>query len=112
MLRDRSFLDVPETQRTFDPWRQVDNTERPHEALSLAVPASRYRVSERAFPETLSPLEYAPDVQVRRASTKGVINRAIRVSQALGANRSASAPPRPRASTKSSTPINPWAGST
>ena len=87
VLRDRSFLDVPETQRTFDPWRQVDNTERPHEALSLAVPASRYRVSERAFPETLSPLEYAPDVQVRRASTKGVIQfeaRAIRVSQAFG----------------------------
>lgn len=87
VLRDRSFLDVFETQRTFDPWRQVYNTERPHEALSLAVPASRYRVSERAFPETPSPIEYAPDVKVRRASTKGVVKfeaRAIRVSQAFG----------------------------
>ena len=86
VLRDRSFLDVSETQRVFDPWREVYNTQRPHEALNLAVPASRYRVSDRPFPETLPPLEYAPDVAVRRASTKGVIkfeSRAIRVSQAF-----------------------------
>jgi transposase InsO family protein len=86
VLRDRSFLDVVQAQRAFDPWRQVYNTERPHEALSLAVPASRYRVSPRAFPEKLLPIEYAPDVKVRQASTKGVIKfeaRAIRVSQAF-----------------------------
>ena len=77
---------MTETQRVFDPWREVYNTQRPHEALNLAVPASRYRVSERSFPETLPPLEYAPDVPIRRASTKGVIkfeSRAIRVSQAF-----------------------------
>jgi transposase InsO family protein len=86
VLRDRSFLDVIQAQRAFDPWRQVYNTERPHEALSLEVPATRYRVSPRPFPEQLLPIEYAPDVKIRHASTKGVIKfeaRAIRVSQAF-----------------------------
>ena len=86
VLRDRSFLDVSEAQRVFDPWREVYNTQRPHDALDLAVPASRYRASERRYPETLPPIEYAPDVLVRRASTKGVIkfeSRAIRAGQAF-----------------------------
>jgi transposase InsO family protein len=86
VLRDRSFTDLVETQQAFDPWRQVYNTQRPHEALSLEVPASRYRVSERAYPESLLPIEYAPDVQVRRASTRGVIkfaSRSIRISLAF-----------------------------
>lgn len=86
VLRDRSFTDVLETQQVFDPWRQVYNTQRPHEALGLEVPASRYRVSARSYPETLLPIEYAPDVQVRRASTRGVIkfgSRSIRISLAF-----------------------------
>lgn len=86
VLRDRSFLDVRETQLTFDPWRQVYNSQRPHEALGLAVPASRYRVSERSFPETLPPIAYASDVLVRRASTCGVIkfqSRVVRVNRAF-----------------------------
>ena len=86
VLRDRSFSDLIDTQQAFDPWRQVYNTERPHEALSLAVPASRYRASERSYPETLPVIEYAPDVQVRRASLKGVIkfdSRSIRIGRAF-----------------------------
>ena len=86
VLRDRSFSDLLDTQQAFDPWRQVYNTERPHEALSLEVPASRYRASERSYPEALPVIEYAPDVQVRRASLKGVIkfeSRSIRIGRAF-----------------------------
>lgn len=86
VLRDRSFRDLIDTQQTFDPWRQVYNTQRPHEALSLEVPASRYHASERSFPETLPPIEYAPDVPVRRASRQGVIkfdSRSIRIGRAF-----------------------------
>ena len=86
VLRDHSFRDLDDTQQAFDPWRQVYNTQRPHEALSLEVPASRYRASERPFPETLPSIEYAPDVQVRRASFKGVIkfeSRLVRVGRAF-----------------------------
>ncbi len=86
VLRDRGFNDLLDTQQAFDPRRQVYNTERPHEALSLEVPASRYRASERSYPETLPVIEYAPDVQVRRASLKDVIkfdSRSTRIGRAF-----------------------------
>jgi transposase InsO family protein len=67
VLRERSFRDVRECQRTFDPWRETYNRDRPHEALGLAVPASRYRVSGRPFPECLPAVEYGPGVIVRKA---------------------------------------------
>ena len=49
----RSFADLAACQRRFDGWRMVYNTERPHDALALAVPITRYRPSWRRFPETL-----------------------------------------------------------
>jgi hypothetical protein len=36
----------------------VYNHERPHHALGLEVPASRYRISTRSFPEQLLAIEY------------------------------------------------------
>ena len=58
-------------QRRFDKWREPYNHERPHEALGMGVPASRYRVSPRAFPEVLPPVEYAPGVEVRKVNPVG-----------------------------------------
>ncbi len=58
-------------QRRYDPWRDVYNLERPHEALQMKTPASRYAPSSRMFPETLPPLEYGPDDLVRRVSPDG-----------------------------------------
>ena len=57
----------------FDRWRSVYNLERPHEACGLLPPASRYTVSARCFPETLSPIEYGPDELVRNVQDKGEI---------------------------------------
>jgi transposase InsO family protein len=34
VLRDRSHLDLPACQSDFDPWRDIYNRERPHEALA------------------------------------------------------------------------------
>ncbi len=76
----------PDAPKRPGHWAQVYNTERPREALSLEVPASRYRASERSYPETLPVIEYAPDVPVRRASLKGVIkfdSRSIRLGRAF-----------------------------
>ena len=64
VLRGRSFLDLDETQRVFNPWRDVYNHIRPHEALEMAVPASRYRPSARAYPAQLPPIEYSSSDQV------------------------------------------------
>jgi len=52
----------------------VYNHERPHEALELAVPASRYTVSPQAFPEVLPAIEYAPDLAVRKVQHDGWIS--------------------------------------
>ena len=61
-------------QAAFDAWREVYNHERPHEALGLDVPASRYRASERGYPERLAPIEYAAGDEVRLVKTSGQVN--------------------------------------
>ena len=73
VLKDRNFTDLFGCQRAFDPWRDVYNMERPHEALGFATPASRYHVSPRPFPEVLPPIEYSSDDLVRKAQDKGRI---------------------------------------
>lgn len=45
VLQGKWFADSGELQRAFDHWRMVYNLERPHEALDMAVPASRYQPS-------------------------------------------------------------------
>ncbi len=60
-------------QLYFDQWRVVYNTERPHEALSMAVPASRYQPSQRRYPEQLPPIEYGPADLVRKVRHYGHI---------------------------------------
>jgi len=74
VIRDRTFSTLIECRRAFDLWRDVYNHERPHEALSLAVPASRYRPSPRPFPETLPPIVYPDGAIVRRVQDKGRIS--------------------------------------
>ena len=86
VLQGRTFVDLTQCQRTFDPWRTLYNLERPHEALGMAVPASRYQVSSRSFPETLPPVEYGPDDLVRRAGDRGrisVFGRDFKVGRAF-----------------------------
>jgi transposase InsO family protein len=68
-----AWRDLAHCQSAFEAWRHVYNAERPHEALGLATPASRYRPSWRAFPEVLAPLDYGPGAIVRKVQAKGVI---------------------------------------
>lgn len=56
----RVFADLAECQRRFDAWRVVYNTQRPHQALDLSTPVTRYRPSSRLFPEKLEPFDYGP----------------------------------------------------
>ena len=74
VLRTERFRDLAHAQHRFDAWRQVYNQERPHEALAMAVPASRYTVSPQAFPEVLPAIEYAPDLAVRKVQHDGWIS--------------------------------------
>lgn len=74
LIQGREWPDVVTCQKRFDPWRQVYNHERPHEALDMEVPASRYRVSERVFPEVLREWEYDTTDAVRKVGIDGTIS--------------------------------------
>src|SRR5216117_51435 len=65
----RRFHDLAEVQHAFNRWREVYNFERPHEALKLEVPASRYRSSARAMPKRPPAVEYDQHEIVRTVST-------------------------------------------
>lgn len=86
VLAQRVFADFERMQVRFDEWRYCYNHVRPHEALAMAVPASRYQPSQRSFPEQLPPLEYGATDQVRKVQTDGKIsfrNREFRLGKAF-----------------------------
>jgi len=64
----RIFADAGDCQQNFDRWREIYNLRRPHEAIGLACPISRYHPSPRSFPETLPPIEYGLHDQVLTAN--------------------------------------------
>jgi transposase InsO family protein len=74
VLRDLWFDSFAELQRAFDAWREIYNSERPHEGIGLQVPADRYRPSPRPFPEVLPAVEYDLGQVVRRVRPNGMIN--------------------------------------
>jgi transposase InsO family protein len=74
VIQGQLFGDIPQCQGAFDRWRTIYNTERPHEAIGMAVPASRYRVSPRAFPGTLPEPQYRPDDIVRKVQKGGEVH--------------------------------------
>jgi transposase InsO family protein len=86
LLKYCQGLPLARCQQRFDDWRLIYNLERPHEALEMAVPASRYRVSSRSFPERLPPVEYGPGDAVRKVQSEGWISfrgREFRLSKAF-----------------------------
>ena len=88
VLRFESYSELPGYQERFDGWRDTYNLERPHEALGMDVPASRYEVSERSFPEELPPVEYGQsDEEVRKVHSTGYVSfqsQRFKVGKAFG----------------------------
>ena len=74
VLHGQVYADLAACQRAFDRFRQVYNSQRPHEALGLAVPVSRYRISPRRFPEVLPAVLYDSADQIRRVQQGGWIS--------------------------------------
>lgn len=86
VLNHQRFHDLLDCQRKFDRFRDVYNLERPHEALDLEVPATRYQPSARAFPEQFPDIAYAPGDIVRKVQDHGALyfrGRVFRTSKAL-----------------------------
>jgi len=74
LLNGRLFPDQPTLQKAFDRWRQIYNYERPHAALGLDTPESRYVVSPRPYPVKLPPIEYDSGEIVRIVRGIGYIS--------------------------------------
>jgi transposase InsO family protein len=86
VLQVRRLADLLASQAAFDTWRRIYNTERPHEALDLAVPATRYTPSRIAFPERLAEPDYYATDQVRRVYHDGATSfqaRRVKLPQAF-----------------------------
>jgi len=63
-----------QAQKKFDQWRFEYNHQRPHEALGMEVPATRFQVSNRTFPESLPPIEYGSADIIRKVQDNGVVH--------------------------------------
>ncbi|MBV8359309.1 MAG: IS481 family transposase [Deltaproteobacteria bacterium] len=86
VLRHFNFTTFEHCQRELDRFRDCYNLRRPHHALNLATPASRYYPSAIAFPETLPPIDYPPGLDVRKVQAEGWVSyrsHALRVCKAL-----------------------------
>jgi transposase InsO family protein len=85
-ITGQEFDDLLHCQRKFDQFRETYNLERPHESLGMKAPVTRYRPSERLYPEILPAIEYGPDDQVRKVQAEGEVSfkgQLFRVSKAL-----------------------------
>lgn len=74
LLQPYRYPDLLTCQRAMTAWRDEYNLQRPHEALDLAVPASRYQPSPRPFPARLPEVTYRPDDVVRKVMRRGYLS--------------------------------------
>jgi transposase InsO family protein len=73
LLRQTLLLDITHCQQQFNKWRERYNLLRPHEALDMNPPVSRYQVSSRRYPEIIQPPYYDTSDIIRKASRGGKI---------------------------------------
>jgi transposase InsO family protein len=71
VLQSQCFIDLIGAQKAFDIWRETYNQKRPHQALGMGVPASRYSSSPLEYQETRPVLEYAEGDLVRKVQGNG-----------------------------------------
>lgn len=74
VLQGQAFRDLAHAQQKFDEWLPVYNRERPHEALGMNTPTTRYKSSARAYMEQLPELEYGSGDIVRKVQGKGELS--------------------------------------
>lgn len=86
VLHGRSFADMAGAQDAFDRWRRIYNLERPHQALALQTPATRYLASPRSYSSTLAPITYCDEDEVLEVGCNGFVQfkgRKLHLSSAL-----------------------------
>jgi transposase InsO family protein len=86
VLHHQELADLTACQTAFDAWQAVYNHLRPHDALALQPPSSRYQPSPRPFPSRLPEVTYLPGDEIRMVDLTGNIfvhNRRFHISAAF-----------------------------
>lgn len=68
------FTSLRQAQRIFSEYRDFYNNRRPHYALDMEVPASRYKPSERKYPGRIRAWEYPAECQLCKVKDSGYFN--------------------------------------
>lgn len=71
VIAQKGFENLEDAQRHFDEWANIYNTYRPHEAIGMEVPASRYEPSKQRYPNKILPPDYGPVATVRKTDQAG-----------------------------------------
>jgi len=74
-LTGRVFADLPSAQAELDAWVGSFNTQRPHQALSMATPASRFVAGSGRDPDTSAISERSGESWIsRKVAVTGIIS--------------------------------------
>lgn len=68
------IADLTQAQYRFDAFRDCYNYERPHAALNMDCPASRYKPSQRTLPNKILDWEYPSSYQIRKIKDSGYLS--------------------------------------
>lgn len=71
LLDHTEFCDHQDAEKHMQDWRTRYNTVRPHQAIDMNTPASRYQPSSRAFPEELPEITYGPEETICKVNSQG-----------------------------------------
>ena len=77
-LADRAFESMPSGQSELDAWVEDYNTRRPHQALEMATPAERFRLTPLATDASSIPVDDRGDQSgqwvLRRVASNGLVS--------------------------------------
>lgn len=71
LLQFYTFCDLNEAQLKLDRWREQYNHKRPHHALDMKTPSSRYHVSNKNYPAVLPEIEYPDTDRIVKVDAAG-----------------------------------------
>jgi transposase InsO family protein len=86
LLIRQTFYDLSDCQSKFDQWKEGYNFERPHQALGMHPPASRYQPSPRIFTGVFPLIEYETGDILRKTDCHGKVKyegRKFRIGKAF-----------------------------
>ena len=73
LIKRKLFANLAHAQQEFDEYRSFYNNVRPHHALDMNTPASRYVRSNREFPEKIEEWCYDSEFKVRQIKSSGYL---------------------------------------